>query len=116
MNKIKTIKRTAKMPKDARYVLTRVRDGKELGFYSYLASHPLGMEFRRIVDAPKKPKKAAGKMVRVWYFWSSAVNITAFENKASALERHRKSLEWDPDTGPIQSALIPAPRKKGGGK
>ena len=112
MTKIKTIKRTEKMPKDARYVLTRVRDGKELGFYSYLASHPLGMEFRRIVDAPKKPKKAAGKMVRVYYFHAVGGPIARF-NKAE-LQNIRDG--YNITGGPIQSALIPAPRKKGDGK
>jgi hypothetical protein len=54
-----------KVPKDAKYVVVRISDGKHLNlFFSRRVKTKPGYELRRIVDPPKKRAKGNAKMVR----------------------------------------------------
>lgn len=110
--KIRTIKRTPKMPLAASY---RITSGVE---NFYLDTRPVLHQgwsayemrsLRRIVDPPEKPKR---KMIRVWYFDDPLGGLIWFD-EAVLRRRHADAVSAKHNPGPIESALIPAPRRKG---
>lgn len=122
MTKIRTIRRTKGMPPHSRWRICD-EDGTEFSYYFKPNAKGWSAKelrtLRRIVTAPKKPKR---KMIRVWYFQEDQGLHVSFKreemNDLHELysDSKRRELLGNKAPGPIESALIPAPRKKGKAK